>query len=399
MGASGDAATFDPYAPSSDERYEAMAAVRAGAGIVETEAGYYVATAAGVQAGLKDVEKFVGSFMDTSGLPEDEIMISAIPEPRHGRIRRVINSVVAPHRTAQAEPFIRALVRELVDGAIEVGTTAGAVDLVTATIDPFPSAVIAYMLGVPEEDRDRFRRWSDELLERQNARAAASLSESHPEFAAYIQAHIDARRAAPEPADDLISRFLRTDVDGEFLSDDAVRTQTMFLIVAGNETTRNLLGNCLHTLAIDADLYARVRADHALIPPLVEESLRLESPVQVLARSVLADTEISGCPMHVGDRVVFGIASANRDEQVYADPDEFRVDRDRPREHLAFGTGPHVCPGATLARLEAVALLEEFCRRVESFHPVDGFVPEPNPVFWALGHQALPAVLTPAATA
>ena len=110
-------AAFDPYAQSSEERYEAMAHVRAAGGIVDTPAGYYVATAAGVSAGLHDVEKFVGSFMDTSALDEDDVMISAIPEPRHGRIRRVINTVVAAHRTMQNEPFIRERARELVTRA------------------------------------------------------------------------------------------------------------------------------------------------------------------------------------------------------------------------------------------------------------------------------------------
>ena len=390
--------TFDPYAPGADERYEAMAKIRAAGGVVETAAGWYVATAEGVEAGLRDVDRFVGSFIDVSGLPDDEVMISAIPEPRHGRIRRVINTVVAGHRTADAEPFIRAEVARLLDAACAVD---GPVDLVTAVVDPFPAAVIAHMLGVPIEDHDRFRRWSDELLDRQTSASTAAgrpqtLSETHPEFAAYIQSHIDRRRAMDDPPDDVITRFLRTDVDGELLSDAAVRTQTMFLIVAGNETTRNLLANCLHVLATSPDLYARLRDDRALIPVLVEESLRHDSPVQVLARAVLGDTEIAGQALHPGDRVVFGVASANRDDAVHERADEFRLDRPRPRDPLAFGTGPHVCPGATLARLEAVTLLEALCDRVAAIRLVDGFEPVPNPVFWALGHRSLPAVLTPA---
>lgn len=382
--------TFDPYAPGANDRYAAMAKIRAAGGIVATPAGWYVATAAGVEAGLRDVERFVGSFIDVSGLPPDEVMISAIPEPRHGRIRRVINTVVAGHRTADAEVFIRAEAARLVDAAVAARET----DLVESVADPLPSAVIAHMLGVPVEDHDRFRRWSDELLARQTeATSPQTLSDTHPEFAAYIQSHIDRRRAMTDPPDDVITRFLHTDVDGELLSDAAIRTQTMFLIVAGNETTRNLIGNCLFALAVDADLFARVRADRTLVPALVEESLRHDSPVQILARAVLDDTVIAGQPLHPGDRVVFGVASANRDEVVYDDPDRFRLDRDRPRDHLAFGTGPHVCPGATLARLEAVTVLHALCDRVASIRVVDGFEPVPNPVFWALGHRALPVVL------
>lgn len=384
---------FDPYAPSSDDRYAAMAQVRASGGVAETPAGYYFATAAGVTAGLQDVEKFVGSFMDTSALDEDDVMISAIPEPRHGRIRRVINTVVAAHRTMQNEPFIRERARELVGVAVE-RARAGSVDLVDV-FDPLPSIVIAHMLGVPENLEDRFRIWSDELLEAQNAGGTGALSDAHPEFARFVQGLISDHRAMDDPPDDVVTRFINTDVDGEYLSDRAVRTQIMFLIVAGNETTRNLIGNCLHVLATRRDLFDQIRREHELIPRFVEESLRLDAPVQVLARSVLDDTEIQDCPLHRGDRVVFGVASANRDEAVYDDPTEFRLDRARMREHLAFGTGPHVCPGASLARLEAAAVIEELCERVESLRLADDYEPDPNPVFWAKGHRSLPAVLTP----
>lgn len=384
---------FDPYAPSSDDRYAAMAQVRASGGVVDTPAGYYIATAAGVSAGLHDVEKFVGSFMDTSALDEDDVMISAIPEPRHRRIRRVINTVVAAHRTMQNEPFIRERARELVARAVD-RAQSGPVDLVEV-FDPLPSIVIAHMLGVPDAFENRFRVWSDELLEAQNAQGTGSLSDAHPEFARFVQNLIDDHRAMDDPPDDVVTRFINTDVDGEHLSDRAVRTQIMFLIVAGNETTRNLIGNCCYVLATRPDLFEQVRTNRELVPPFVEESLRLDAPVQVLARAVLDDTQIQSCPLHVGDRVVFGLASANRDEAVYDDPTEFRLDRTRMREHLAFGAGPHVCPGASLARLEAAAVVEELCERVGSLRVADDYAPDPNPVFWANGHRSLLVVLTP----
>ena len=389
--------TFDPYAPQADDRYEAMAAVRADEKVVETPAGWYVATAAGVLTGLREVEKFVGSFVDTASLPEDEVPISAIPEPRHGRIRRVINSVVAAHRMAALEGFAADLARDLVARAVAAAGRDGSVDLVEVVVDPFPSAVIAQALGVPVEDHDRFRRWSDELLgAQQGAAAGRSIVDQHPEFTVYIREAIARRKGMTDPPDDIITRLLRTDVDGEFLSDAAVCTQTMFLIIAGNETTRNLIANLLHTLATDPALYARVGADASLVNAIIEESLRHDSPVQVLGRAVLQDTEIEGQPLACGDRVVFGLASANRDEQVYECPGEFRLDRPRRRDHLAFGAGPHICPGASLARMEARLLLRAFMDAVASFSLVDGFVPEPNPVFWALGHRRLPAHLQPA---
>jgi cytochrome P450 len=285
----------------------------------------------------------------------------------------------------------------LVGRAVDAATD-GPVDIVTTVVEPLPSIVIAHMLGVPADMVDRFAVWSDELLEAQNRGGAGALSAAHPEFARYVQSLIDERRADPDPPDDVVTRFINTDVDGEFLSDRAIRTQTMFLIVAGNETTRNLIGNSLFTLATRPDLFARLREDRSLIMPFVEESLRLDSPVQVLARAVLDDTTIEGCPLHRGDRVVFGLASANRDERVHDHPTEFRLDRPRARDHLAFGAGPHVCPGASLARLEATAVLEEVCDRIEAMRLADDFTPEPNPVFWAHGHRSLRVVLDPART-
>jgi cytochrome P450 len=389
---------FDPYAPDADDRYGAMARARTGSGVVSTAVGYYLATAAAVEAGLRDVERFVGSFIDTSGLAEEDTPISAIPEPRHGPIRRIINTVVAGHRTAQAEPFIRDQTRRLFDEALRVADETGSVDLVAAVVDPLPATVIAYMLGVPLEDTGRFSVWSDELLENQSTGLPRGLWDTHPAFGAYIQGLIDQRRGQGDPADDVITRLMDTEVDGERLSDRAICTQTMNLIIAGNETTRNLIGNCLHTVAADPELFASLRGQPTRCATLVEESLRHDSPIQVLARAVLADTEVEGCPLRKGDRVVFGLASANRDEARFDNAAEFRMDRPKPREDLAFGTGPHVCPGASLARLETVAVLETLCDRVADLALVEGFVPVPNPVFWALGPRSLPVTVTPRRT-
>ncbi|NUU21556.1 MAG: cytochrome P450, partial [Streptomycetaceae bacterium] len=163
-----------------------------------------------------------------------------------------------------------------------------------------------------------------------------------------------------------------------------------------NETTRNLIGNCLYWLASNPDLYAAVRADRGLLSVLIEESLRLDSPVQILVREAVRPTDVPGERLETGDRVVLGIASANRDETVYPEPDDFRLDRPRPRDHLAFGAGPHICPGAALARTETMAVLEQMCDQVAAFRLADDFVPQPNPVFWAAGHRSLPCLMEPA---
>ena len=218
------AADFNPFNPSDlDARYAAMAHMRATCPVAPLgESSWYAATHEGVLTGLKNVDKFVGSFIDTSKLPEDEVMISAIPEPRHGKIRRVINGVMAPHRTMHAEGFIRDLAQKLLDDALASPNSDGTAsfDLIDEYVDPIPSTVIAHVLGCPVEDFNNFRRWSDELLENQNIQldnpsSPVTMSSTHPEFAAYIQHQIDIRRAAPEPPDDLIGRFIAADIDGQ----------------------------------------------------------------------------------------------------------------------------------------------------------------------------------------
>ena len=360
-----------------------------------SEGRWYAATHEGVLQGLKEVDKFVGSFVDTSKLPEDEVPVSAIPEPQHGKIRRVINGVLAPHRTMHADTFVYELANSLLDEALANST---AFDLVREYTDPIPSTVIAHVLGVPTEDFDRFRRWSDELLENMNTQLAGeplTLSQTHPEFAAYIQHHIDIRRAAPEPPDDLIGRFIKADIDGQPLSDAMIRTQAINLIIAGNETTRNWLGNFFATLAQSPALYAEVRSQPEIRESFMEESLRRDCPVQIVARAAMEDTVIEKQHIPVGDQVVFGIASANRDEKVFQNPAEFNHARPDLKKHLAFGAGPHICPGATLARLEARIALEVFCQKIASFTVAPDYEFQYNPVFWALGLRSLPVLATP----
>ena len=389
--------TLDPFNPPPQAvRHELMAEMRETCPVASfSEGRWYAATHEGVLQGLKEVDKFVGSFIDTSKLPEDEVPVSAIPEPQHGKIRRVINGVLAPHRTMHADTFVYELANSLLDEALANST---AFDLVRDYTDPIPSTVIAHVLGVPTEDFDRFRRWSDELLENMNTQLAGeplTLSQTHPEFAAYIQHHIDIRRAAPEPPDDLIGRFIKADIDGQPLSDAMIRTQAINLIIAGNETTRNWLGNFFATLAQSPALYAEVRSQPEIREAFMEESLRRDCPVQIVARAAMEDTVIEKQHIPEGDQVVFGIASANRDEKVFQNPAEFNHARPDLKKHLAFGAGPHICPGATLARLEARIALEVFCQKIASFKVAPDYEFQYNPVFWALGLRSLPVFATP----
>jgi cytochrome P450 len=177
------------------------------------------------------------------------------------------------------------------------------------------------------------------------------------------------------------------------LSDVELRTLLIFLLVSGNETTRHLISNLLYRLATTDGLLETLRAKPELIPNAVDECLRLDSVVINLVRTVLRDTVFRGHAMREGDRVFFGVASANRDEAIYDDPDSFRLDRPKPKQHAAFGGGPHVCPGASLARLEGRVVLEVAVERLAEIALEPGFEWEKVPVFWANGPARLPAKL------
>jgi cytochrome P450 len=256
---------------------------------------------------------------------------------------------------------------------------------------------MAFTFGIPEEDADTFGQMSDELLERQFNIVGAGIGGVHPEFTGYVDALIAERREMADPPDDVITRLIQADIDGEPLSNAAVRTQMMMLIMAGNETTRNLLGNLIYAMARAPELFDDLRRDPTRIAgALIEESLRVDAPVQMLFRTCMKPTELDTSELATDDVVMLCLGAANRDERKFEDPDEFRLDRPNPREHLAFGVGPHICPGATLARMEVRVVLEEMAERIASIRRVASHGTEFNPVFFARGIRHLWVELEPA---
>jgi cytochrome P450 len=287
---------------------------------------------------------------------------------------------------------VSALSEQLLQKIIGVGP----VDLVPTLVDPIPTEAMAFVFGIPREEAARFGEMSDEFLERQFRIVHSGIGAVHPEFTRYVEALIADRKNESEPPDDVITRLLHADLDGEPLSDIAVRTQMMMLILAGNETTRNLLGNSLLTLARRPDVFAAMKRDLAMVDVVIEESLRIDAPVQMLFRTCMRQTTLDTTPLAESEQVQLCLGSANRDKRHYESPDEFRIDRVNPRDHLSFGFGPHVCPGAQLARMEVRVVLEHFVRLVESIT----FLPEPpptfNPTFFSRGVKCLRVELHPA---
>ncbi len=312
--------------------------------------------------------------------------------PDHTRLRALVNKAFTPRAVAALEPHIHELMTTLLDDVDD----PAAFDLMEAVAKPLPVIVIAEMLGIPPEDRAQFAAWSDQRArileptlspeERETADAAMrSLDE-------YLMPIISARRA--DPKDDIISALAQAEEEGDKLTEREVLIMLRLLLVAGNETTTNLIGNGVLALLRHPDQLAAVREDPGLIPAAVEELLRFDSPVQVDMRSVLDDCDVNGFPLRRGDSVVMLLGSANRDPDQFEAPDRLDI-RPREQNHLAFGRGIHHCLGAPLARLEGRVVLETLIERFGSMRLL-----EDRPLFRnsvvLRGLHSLPVAAVPA---
>lgn len=387
----------DPLDTSAGIPYELFARLRAEAPVWRTATGvWFFSLFDDVLAATKDIESFKSSFRDPGVVvPEEEQLISEIEEPRHGKIRRIVNSAIAAHRLGNVESFALETSRTLLEPLL----VKGGGELMNEFVMPLPTSVIATLLGVPTQDFHLWGQWSGDVVQgdyptKNRTERGEGFAGAHPEFATYVDRQIAERRGAKNPPNDFVTRLLNTDVEGQRLTDTEVRTLMVFLLVAGNETTRNLIGNLLVTMGQRPEIFRQLQDDPKLVEVAVEESLRIDPPTAVLLRDCIRDTEIHGVPIRAGEKVAYGIASANRDESHYEDPNSFRLDRPNPKHHVAFGGGPHVCPGSVLARMEAKIAIEVFLEMVGEMKLAPDFVREKVPVFWANGPNALPVTLT-----
>jgi pimeloyl-[acyl-carrier protein] synthase len=328
-----------------------------------------------------------------SGAPDDplagrfsgsRLMLFADP-PTHTRLRGLVNKAFTPRRVEALRPHIQEIVDHLLDSVDPAGF-----DVIADLAFPLPVIVIAEMLGVPADDRDDLKRWSRDLARTIDpivtAEAAEKAAMSGLMFINYLNNLIDERRR--DPRDDLLSALIAAEEEGEHLTHEELLVNTVLVLIAGHETTQNLIGNGTLALFRNPDQRERFCTDPSVVKTAVEEVLRYDGPVQLTARHMLDDIEVGGRRIAKGQTAILLLAAANRDPEQFADPARFDVARD-PNRHIAFGHGPHFCLGATLARAEGQAALSSLFRRFPDLQPLTD-QPEYSDTFTLRGLASLP---------
>ncbi|HEX5407323.1 MAG TPA: cytochrome P450 [Pseudonocardiaceae bacterium] len=288
----------------------------------------------------------------------------SLDPPDHTRLRRLVAKAFTPRVIAALEPRIRQIVDDLVAGFAD----AEGFDVVSELAYPLPVRVISELLGVPESDHEQFEGWSRWLVRGLDPAMAvtdpgelAAIEGAQEEFTSYFSDLIAARRA--RPGEDLLSRLVLIEEQGDQLTEPELIATCVLLLVAGHETTANLIANGVLALLRHPDQLAALRADPALITGTVEETLRYDPPVQLTTRVVRSPLPIDDVVVPTDGVVLMLLGAANRDPAVFAEPDRFDITRDA-RQHLSFAAGAHFCLGAPLARLEGSITLSAFANRI-----------------------------------
>jgi cytochrome P450 len=301
-------------------------------------------------------------------MPPSEILVLLDP-PKHGPARRLVSAGFTPRAVRERRPGIERIADDVLAAAPD--PAAGAQDVVATVAAPFPLGVIAWILGIPEDDWALLFRWTNEIIGKDDAefRTAGespgqTIKRARGELHRYLADLIDRRRA--EPRADLISELLDGTVNGVALTQEQLVAYCELFVEAGNETTRNAISGGLLAFCEHRDQWELLRDRPELVPDAVEEILRWVSPISHFTRVATEDTELRGQSIRAGDQVALYFGSANRDEDVFAEPFAFRIAR-RPNPHLAFGFGEHFCVGAHLARTEIDVILRHLLARLDWF--------------------------------
>lgn len=374
---------FSPYDYAfHEDPYPVYAALRASAPVHHNaELGLWaVSRHADVEAAFRDTDSFsaaLGVSPDPAAYgPHAYRTMSflAMDDPRHNQLRRLVNKGFTPRRVTGLAERISALTERYWGACLERARDGEAVDVVADFAGLLPMDVISELMGVPEADRARLRGLADEVMHREEddfdvppAAMTAAL-----ELIGYYEGLIAERKAAPR--DDLTSALIAAEVDGERLADDEILSFLFLMVIAGNETTTKLLANALYWACRNPDVKRAVLEDPGRVEDWINETLRFDTSSQMVLRTTAREVEIAGTPIPEGEKVLLLIGSANRDESVFARPDEFDIDRGSWDGLMSFGVGTHFCLGAHMARLEAQISLEAIAGSLDDFALAGGEV-------------------------
>jgi cholest-4-en-3-one 26-monooxygenase len=298
--------------------------------------------------------------LDGQDLDGSRLLMLNMDPPQHAKFRRLVSKGFTPKRIAMMREHVRELARAIVDRIAERGEC----EFVGDVASKIPMETICEMLGVPESDRQRVYDISNKLIGFDDPEFQTTFEEGHLAAAElFMYANELGGEKKKCPMDDLASTLIEAEVDGEKLTDLEFQSFFLLLAIAGNETTRTVTSQGMRLLSMHPDARRRVVEDISLLPHAVEEILRYNPAVIHFRRTATSDVELRGKKIRKGDKVVVWYPSANRDEEVYADPERFDIDR-WPNDHLAFGVGEHFCLGASLARLQLSTIFEELLTRL-----------------------------------
>ncbi len=312
---------------------------------------------------LKNPKLFSSAAM---GERDHEISLPLLTDdpPRHTKLRAIMNKAFTSRAIKLMENEVRNMSNDLLD-KLDISKP---VDIAHEFTIPLPISVISQLMGIPFERKDDFKRWSDALT---GTGSETEIEKRMPEIINmrnYFLSLIPLRKESP--GDDLISKVVNAEVDGETLDENTIAGFNMLLLIAGNETTTNLLSNMLNHISYNPNIWEELRQNKDLVDAAIEETLRFDSPVHWVSRRATKDTELSGQIIKKGENVFAIMGSANRDSSHYENPDEFRLDRKQNKDHHTFGHGIHFCMGAPLARLEGKYALEGLLNRFEEVIPL-----------------------------
>ncbi|TAM65272.1 cytochrome P450 [Mycobacterium sp.] len=382
-------APFDPFTPVVDP-YTPLKEAASRCPVFPAPNGACVVTGANnVAAVFKDSATFRSELRPRT--PGTQPSMVHLDGEEHTRMRKLVVKAFTPRAVKNVEDPTYAIAHELIDRFIG----RGAADLCAEFAFLLPAMVIAELIGIPAGDRSQFVQWADDAITAAGP-DSSGYAESDPDLREYVLGIIDQRRKVP--GEDLLSQLIQVH-DGE----DRLRTEELvalvrMLILAGTDTTANLIGSMLHYLLSDRSRWERLRNDHALIANVIEETLRCDPPLYWVPRMTAVDVEVAGTQIPAKTLVCNAVGHANRDPEVVERPDEWDMDRPaiRNRTHQTFGFGEHFCIGSSLARLEATIVLEVLLERLPDLVLSGDYAYQPHGPLMMRGVKAMPVTFAPA---